>query len=124
MRIISNSNGDYFQVLEDLKCPFNEKKDHIILKDGEIIYWQNASNYYIDKKLDIEMMKEYIDEIEVTISLFVTNVKTIHKWRSETRRQKTLDFSRETLSKMIAYKRELKIDKVLRDENEYQYWVC
>lgn len=112
MRIISNSNGDYFQVLEDLKCPFNEKKDHIILKDGEIIYWQNASNYYIDKKLDIEMMKEYIDEIEAT------------KWRSETRRQKTLDFSRETLSKMIAYKRELKIDKVLRDENEYQYWVC
>jgi hypothetical protein len=112
MRIISNSNGDYFQVLEDLKCPFNEKKDHIILKDGEIIYWQNASNYYIDKKLNIEGMKLNIDEIENTT------------FRSEVRKKKTLDFMRNTLSKMIAYERELKIDEVLRDENEYQYWVC
>ena len=112
MRIISNSKGEYYHIIEELKCPFNEKKDYIILKDGEIIYWQNSNNYYLDMKLDIEMMKEYINEIEAT------------KWRSETRRQKTLYFSKETLSKMIAYKRELKIDEVLRDENEYQYWVC
>lgn len=112
MRIISNSKGEYYHIIEELKCPFNEKKDYIILKDGEIIYWQNSNNYYHDMKLDIEMMKEYINEIEAT------------KWRSETRRQKTLYFSKETLSKMIAYKRELKIDEVLRDENEYQYWVC
>ena len=112
MRIISNSNGDYFQVLEDLKCPFNEKKDHIILKDGEIIYWQNASNYYHDMKIDIEQMKSNIRQIENT------------KFRSETRKQKTLTYQKENLNKMIAYKRELKIDEVLRDENEYQYWVC
>ena len=120
MRFIVNSKGGYHHIIEELVCPFNEKKDYIILKDGEIIYWRNArpssfgidSNYYTDKKLDIEMMKEYIDEIEST------------KWRSETRRQKTLDFSREILSKMIAYKRELKIDKVLKDDNEYKYWLC
>ena len=112
MRIISNSNGEYYHIIEELVCPFNEKKCYIILKDGEIIYWQNANDYYHDMKLDIEMTKEYISKIELT------------KYRSETRKQKTLDFSRETLSKMIAYKREIKIDKVLRDENEYQYWVC
>ena len=92
-----------------------KKKDYIILQNDDIIYWQNANNYYIDKKLDIESMKDYISEIELT------------KWRSETRRQKTLNFSREILSKMIAYKREIKIEKVLNKispENEYQYWVC
>ena len=115
MRIISNSNGDYFQVLEDLKCPFNEKKDHIILKDGEIIYWQNANDYYHDMKLDIEMTKEHISKIELT------------NYRSETRKQKTLGFLRETLSKMIAYKREIKIEEVLNKipkEDEYKYWLC
>jgi hypothetical protein len=58
-------------------------------------------------------MKEFnIDEIENTT------------FRSEVRKKKTLDFMRNTLSKMIAYERELKIDKVLRDENEYKYWLC
>lgn len=115
MRFIVNSKGGYHHIIEELVCPFNEKKDYIILKDGEIIYWQNANDYYTDKKLDIEMMKEYIDEIEAT------------KWRSETRKQKTLDFSRETLSKMIAYKREIKIEEVLNKipkEDEYKYWLC
>ena len=117
MRFIVNSNGEYYHIIEELQCPFNEKKDYIILKDGEIIYWRNArpssfeidSNYYTDKKLDIEMMKEYINEIEAT------------HYRSDIRKQRTLGFLRETLSKMIAYKREIKINEVLRDENEYQY---
>jgi hypothetical protein len=112
MRFIINNRGDQYQIIEELKCPFNEKKDYIILNSGEVIYWQNANNYHIDKKLNIEVMKEYINEIDIT------------KWRSETRKQKTLTFLRDTLSKMIAYERELKIDEVLRDENEYQYWVC
>ena len=120
MRFIVNSKGGYHHIIEELVCPFNEKKDYIILKDGEIIYWRNArpssfeidSNYYTDKKLDIEMMKEYINEIEAT------------KWRSETRKEKTLNYLRETLNKMISYERELKIDKVLKDDNEYKYWLC
>jgi hypothetical protein len=109
MRFVVNSNGEYYHIIEELVCPFNEKKDYIILKDGEIVYWQNASKY-IDKKLDIEMMKEYINEIDIT------------KWRSETRKQKTLGFSRETLSKMIAYKREIKIEEVLNKTREEDIW--
>lgn len=114
MRFIVNSKGGYHHIIEELVCPFNEKKDYIILKDGEIIYWQNANDYYHDMKLDIEMTKEHISKIELT------------KYRSETRKQKTLDFSRETLSKMIAYKREIKIDEVLNKtiEEEYKYWLC
>ena len=110
MRFVVNSKGEYYHIIEELVCPFNEKKDYIILKDGEIVYWQNSN-----RKLNIEVMKEYINEIEVT------------KWRSETRRQKTLDFLRETLSKMITYKREIKIDEVLNKitpEDEYKYWLC
>ena len=110
MRFVVNSRGEYYHIIEELVCPFNEKKDYIILKDGEIVYWQNSNNYYVDKKLDIEMMKEYINEIDIT------------KWRSETRKQKTLGFSRETLSKMIAYKREIKIDEVLNKTRQEDIW--
>ena len=56
------------------------------------------------------MMREYINEIDIT------------KWRSETRKQKTLGFSRETLSKMIAYKREIKIDEVLNKTRQEDIW--
>lgn len=112
MRIISNSKGEYYHIIEELKCPFNEKDTYIILKDGEIIYWQNSNNYYHDMTMNVEMMDYHIDEIEHT------------HYRSDIRKQRTLVFLRETLSKMIAYKREIKINEVLRDENEYQYWVC
>jgi len=112
MRFIINSRGEQYQIIEELICPFNEKKDHIILKSGEVIYWQNANNYYQDMKLNIEKTKDHIYTIELT------------NYRSELRKKKTLIFLRETLGKMIAYERELKIDEVLRDENEYQYWVC
>jgi hypothetical protein len=112
MRFIVNNKGQYYHIIEELKCPFNEKADYIILKDGEINYWQNANDYYHDMKLDIEMTKEHISKIELT------------KYRSETRKQKTLGFFRETLNKMISYERELKIDKVLKDDNEYKYWLC
>ena len=111
MRFVINSRGGYYHIIEELKCPFNEKTDYIILKDGEIIYWQNANlEYYRDVKLNIEDLKVNIDEIENTT------------FRSELRKQKTLDFLRETLSKMIAYKREVKINEVLdktREEDRY-----
>ena len=112
MRFVINSRGVYYHIIEELKCPFNEKTDYIILKDDEIIYWQNANDYYHDMKLEIEMTKEHIIKIELT------------KYRSETRKEKTLNYLRETLNKMISYERELKIDKVLKDDNEYKYWLC
>ena len=111
MRIMSDSNGEWFQVIEELECPLNESKHFIILKNDEILYWQNANSYYIDKKLNLEMMKEYVTEIEIT------------KWRSEERKQKTLTFQKENLSKMIAYKRQIKIEEVLDKTNKEDLWL-
>lgn len=111
MRIMSDKNGEWYQIIEELKCPFNEKKDYIILKNDEILYWQNTNNYFIDKKLNIEDIKSNIDEIENTT------------FRSETRKQKTLDFLRDALSKMIAYKRQIKIEEVLDKPNKEDLWL-
>lgn len=112
MRIIANSNGEYYHVLEELQCPFKEKNIYIILKDNEIMYWQKANNYYEDMMVNFEVFKKSIEELELT------------NYRSQLRKDKTLVFLKEALNKMIAYKREFKIDEVFRDENEYQYWVC
>jgi hypothetical protein len=116
MRLIVNNKGEYYHIIEELICPFNDMgKDYIILKDGEIIYWKNSNDYYHEMYLDIEATKENISRIELT------------NYRSEIRKQKTLDFLRENLSKMITYKREIKIDEVLnktQQEEEYKYWVC
>ena len=113
MRFIVNSRGEYYHIIEELVCPFNEKKDYIILKDGEIIYWQHSNNYYQDMTVNVEMMNYHIDEIEHT------------HYRSDTRKQKTLSFLRETLSKMIAYKREIKINEVLDKTSKESVWlVC
>ena len=96
-----SSTGEYYQVIEELVCPFNEKKDFIILKGGEITYWQNVNNYYRDMKLNVDMMKSHIIDTEIL------------KWRSDDRKKKTLKFLRETLAKMVAYEREIKINEVL-----------
>ena len=86
---------------------------HSKLENDEIIYWQNANNYYNDMKLNLGMMKDHIIEIEIT------------KWRSEERKQKTLTFLRDTLSKMIAYKRQIKIEEVLdKTDKEYLWLYC
>jgi hypothetical protein len=111
MRIIADNNGEWYQVIEELECPLKECKHFIILKNDEILYWQNANNYYVDKKLNVEMMKEYINEIEIT------------RWRSETRKQKTLTFHKENLSKMIAHKRQIKIEEVLDKTNKEDLWL-
>jgi hypothetical protein len=112
MRFVVNSNGEYYHIIEELKCPFNEKKDYIILKDGEIIYWQNANNYYQDMKVNIEMFRMIIEEIELT------------HYRSDIRKNKTLGFLRETLSKMIAYKRQIKIEEVLDKTPKESVWLA
>ena len=107
-----SSTGEYYQVIEELVCPFNEKKDFIILKGGEITYWQNVNNYYRDMKLNVEMMKSHIIDTEIL------------KWRSEERKQKTLKFLRETLAKMIAYEREIKINEVLDKTPKDTLWLA
>lgn len=112
MRIMSDNNGEWYQIIEELVCPFNEKKDYIILKNDEILYWQNANDYYHDMKIDIEQMKSNIRQIENT------------KFRSVERKQKTLNFLRETLSKMIAYKRQIKIEEVLDKTPKESVWLA
>lgn len=107
-----SSTGEYYQVIEELVCPFNEKKDFIILKGGEIIYWQNVNNYYRDMKLNVEMMKSHIIDSEIL------------KWRSEERKQKTLKFLKETLAKMVAYEREIKINEVLNTTPKDTQWMA
>ena len=101
MNTISN-NRQYYHIIEELKCSFNEKQEYIILKDDEIIYWQKLNNYYPEMKLNIEMMKEYIE----------LHQRLVHRLNEE-RKQIILHSLKDTLNKMIAYKREIKINKIL-----------
>lgn len=114
MRLTINSNGDHYQIIEELTCPFGERRDFIILKGDEITYWQKANNYHLDNpirlKLNVDGMRQHIIDVE------------IHKWRNEERKRKTLEFLKQTLAKMIAYEREIKIDTIL-DKDSYNSLV-
>lgn len=113
MRFIVNSRGEYYHIIEELQCPFKEKDIYIILKDDEIMYWQKANNYYQDMMVNVEIFKTSIEELELT------------NYRSQVRKNKTLVFLKETLSKMIAYKREIKINEVLDKTPKESVWlVC
>ncbi len=112
MRFVVNSNGEYYHIIEELQCPFKEKDIYIILKDGEIIFWQKSNNHYLEMKANIEMFKMGIEEVELT------------NYRSQIRKDKTLDFLRDTLSKMIAYKRQIKIDDVLDKTPKESIWLA
>ena len=108
MNTISN-NRQYYHIIEELKCSFNEKQEYIILKDDEIIYWQKLNNYYPEMKLNIEMMKEYIEMIQYgSPTIPMPSLLSI-----EERKQIILHSLKDTLNKMIAYKREIKINKIL-----------
>lgn len=111
MKIIQKGNR-WYHLIETLECPFNEKNVYIILDHGEILYWEDIGvGTFFDQKFNIEMMKEKISTNEIL------------KWRSEIRKQKTLTFLRETLSKMIAYEREIKINEVLDKTNKENLWL-
>ena len=97
MRFIVNSRGEYYHIIEELQCPFKEKDIYIILKDDEIMYWQKSMSFMVN----VEMFKTSLEELELT------------NYRSQVRKDKTLVFLKEALSKMIAYKREIKINEVL-----------
>lgn len=111
MRLVVNSKGDYYQIIEELTCTFGEDKLYIIIKGDQIMYLQNGN--YRDMKLNVEEMRSHIIDVEIT------------KWRSEERKRKTLEFLKETLAKMIAYEREIKIDTLLDKGNpDSQYLWC
>ena len=109
MRFIVNSRGEYYHIIEELQCPFKEKDIYIILKDDEIMYWQKSMRLMVN----VEMFKTSIEELELT------------NYRSQVRKDKTLVFLKEALSKMIAYKREIKINEVLDKTPKESVWlVC
>jgi hypothetical protein len=112
MRFVVNSRGEYYHIIEELQCPFKEKDISIILEDGEIIYWQKTNNYYQEMKANIEMFKTGIEELELT------------NYRSQVRKDKTLVFLRETLNKMIAHKRQIKIEEVLDKTPKESVWLA
>jgi hypothetical protein len=112
MRFIVNSRGEYYHIIEELQCPFKEKDIYIILKDDEVMYWQKASNYYEDMMVNVEMFKTSIEELELT------------NYRSQVRKDKTLVFLRETLNKMIAHKRQIKIEEVLDKTPKESIWLA
>ena len=109
MRFVVNSKGEYYHIIEELQCPFKEKDIYIILKDDEIMYWQKSMSFMVN----VEMFKTSIEELELT------------NYRSQVRKDKTLVFLKEALSKMIAYKREIKINEVLDKTPKESVWlVC
>ena len=109
MRFVVNSRGEYYHIIEELQCPFKEKDIYIILKDDEIMYWQKSMRLMVN----VEMFKTSIEELELT------------NYRSQVRKDKTLVFLKEALSKMIAYKREIKINEVLDKTPKESVWlVC
>jgi hypothetical protein len=76
------------------------------------MYWQKASNYYEDMMVNVEMFKTSIEELELT------------NYRSQVRKDKTLVFLRETLNKMIAHKRQIKIEEVLDKTPKESIWLA
>jgi len=104
MNTISN-NRQYYHIIEELKCSFNEKQEYIILKDDEIIYWQKLNNYYPEMKLNIEMMKEYIEMIQYGSPTIPMHLQL------EERKQIILHSLKDTLNKMIAIRERLKLIK-------------
>lgn len=112
MKFVVNSNGEYYHLLEKLKCPLRENEDDfIILKDGEVFYW--VRSYGRDFKYTIQKLRLYISDVKD------------QSWSSSQRKEITLNFLKEVLSKMVAYERAVKIDQVLdKCKSEDTLWLA
>lgn len=106
MRIISNSSGDYVQVLEEFTA--NKPGDWLVVLYHSQVMVLHTSNEMWNKQEFIE----YKTGVEVA------------QWRNQILKEERLLMFNEILASVIRFERDLKIDEVLRDENEYQYWVC
>ena len=112
MRIISNSKGDYVQVLEEFLgitlTTENEVRWSVVLYHSEVMIFHEPSTKLYTKDEFIE----YKDNLGLT------------QWRSSSLKKDRMKLFDQLLKSLIKFERELKIDKVLRDENEYKYWLC
>ena len=106
MRIISNSSGDYVQVLEEFTA--NKPGDWLVVLYHHQVMVLHTSNDMWNKREFIE----YKTKLEVS------------QWRNQELKEKRMIMFNDILASVMRFERELKIDEVLRDEMEYQYWVC
>jgi hypothetical protein len=112
MRIVSNRKGDYVQVLEDFLgmtlTTEREVRWSVVLYNGQVMVFHDASTTLYTKDEFIE----YKDNLGLA------------QWRSSSLKEDRMKLFDKLLKSLIKWERELKIDEVLRDEMEYQYWVC
>ena len=112
MRIISNSKGDYVQVLEEFLgitlTTEHEVRWSVVLYHSEVMIFHESSTKLYTKDEFIE----YKDNLGLA------------RWRSSSLKKDRMKLFDDLLKSLIKFERELKIDKVLRDENEYKYWLC
>lgn len=112
MRIVANNRGDYFQVLEEFLgmtiTTESEVRWSVVLYNREVMIFHRQSSKLYTKSQFIE----YKDGLGLA------------QWRSSILKKDRMELFDKLLQSLIKWERELKIDEVLRDETEYQYWVC
>lgn len=116
MRIISNRRGNYVQVLEEFKVP----KRSTLVNNGYTIKWlvvlyNGQVCVFYGPSTRIWSKDEFIDYVEM-------EKNTV--WRNNELKKDSMYLYENILNSVVKFERELKIDEVLRDENEYKYWVC
>ncbi len=112
MRIISNRKGDYVQVLEEFSgitlATEYEVRWCVVLYHGQVMIFHESSSKLYTK----DEFTEYKSDLGLA------------RWRNSILKKDRMKLFDDLLNSLIKFERELKIDEVLRDENEYQYWVC
>ncbi len=112
MRIISNSRGDYVQVLEEF-TRMSPTQDYVVKWD--IVLFQGQVSVYYERSTRVYTKHQFIE--------YVDDLK-LAQWRNPNLKEDRMELFDKLLQSLIKWERELKINEVLRDENEYQYWVC
>lgn len=106
MRIIANSSGDYVQVLEEFTA--DKPGDWLV-----VLYHSQVMVLHIQSN-DMWNKQEFIE--------YKTGCENAN-WRNQVLKEDRIVMFNDILASVIRFERELKIDRVLRDENEYQYWA-
>lgn len=106
MRIIFDRDG-YFSVVEEFKWNYNDwmiilnnKGDLLIRNNYEKKIW--SKNEFITYKLELENKN----------------------WRSQTIKENHINNLQKIIKSFTALERDRRIDKILKDDNEYKYYIC
>ena len=113
MRIISNRRGDYVQVLEEFTV--NNGLAQMYTVKWLVVLYNGQVCVFYEPNTRIWSKGEFIDYVEMEKN---TN------WRNNELKKDRMSLYESILNSVVKFERQLKIDEVLRDENEYKYWVC